>query len=63
MATDVIYGCYCEYAKAESLPHIEKLAFSKLLKEVLSLAKDIVPIKRTNGTDMRGYRGILIRRA
>ncbi len=60
MATDEIYVCYCEYAKAESLPHIEKLAFSKLLKEVLSFVEGIVPIKRTNGTDMRGYRGILI---
>lgn len=59
-ATKALYDAYCAYVGPDANP-LSRIEFSRQLSEHLASCPDVESLKRVNGTDERGYRGIRIK--
>lgn len=56
-----LWDAYCLYTESRDSAILNQIDFSRNLAQVLESIKIIRPLKRVNGTDARGYRGITLK--
>lgn len=59
-ATKALYDAYCAYVGPDA-NLLSRIEFSRQLSEHLASRPDVESLKRVNGTDERGYRGIRLK--
>lgn len=58
--TKALYDAYCAYVGPD-VNQLSRIEFSRQLSEHLTSYPDVESLKRVNGTDERGYRGIRLK--
>ena len=57
-STERLYQVYTKKAPGLHSQHMTKIAFSRILANILSNRNDVYEVKRSENSDRRGYRGI-----